>query len=335
MSERFSSEPKRPVSIGDLVQDKTAGTDQAHNPFKKKGIPRIHIILFLATICTTTVAGYFLRGTWSTALAFSSTLLTILLFHEFGHYLMARKHHVDASLPYFIPGIPFLVGTFGAVIKMRSVVRSKRSLFDIGVAGPLAGVIVAIPAIIIGLYLSEMIPIPEDLPPGSGQYSLGSSLIFSALAHVIAGTPPAGHDLLLHPVAFAGWIGLLVTMLNLIPVGQLDGGHVTYAILGREAHRKIASFILPALLVLGLLPIPELIYYGKYETMPPDWMQLLGSFGWPGWLLWYVILRFLIGTAHPPTRDEHLPLDRRRKIIGWVAVVIFILTFTPAPFNVL
>lgn len=333
MNERFSSESKHTTNFGYLVQEDQAANAQSQSKGQK--IPTIHILLFLATICTTTIAGFFLRGTWLTALAFSGTLLTILLFHEFGHYLMARKHHVDASLPYFIPGIPVLVGTFGAVIKMRSVVRSKRALFDIGVAGPLAGVAVAVPAIILGLALSEFIPIPEDLPPGDGPFSLGSSLIFSALSHLIAGASPPGHDLLLHPIAFAGWIGLLVTMLNLIPVGQLDGGHVTYAILGRRLHQKIASCVLPLLLVLGILPIPQLIYYSKYETMPPEWMQMIGSFGWPGWLLWFVILRFLIGTAHPPTLDEHQPLDRPRKIIGWVAVVIFILTFTPAPFGVM
>ncbi len=335
MNERFPSEPNTSIDVKYTVQGERAETAHAQSPPKTKRIPRIHIILFIATVCTTTMAGFFLRGTLNTALAFSATLLTILLFHEFGHYFMARKHHVDASLPYFIPGIPILIGTFGAVIKMRSVVSSKRSLFDIGVAGPLAGVAVAIPAIVLGLLFSEFIPLPENIPPGSGNYSLGSSLIFSALARLISGTPPPGHDLLLHPIAFAGWIGLLVTMLNLLPVGQLDGGHVTYAILGRETHRKIASFVLPGLFVLGLLPIPQLIYFAKYQTMPPEWMQLMGRFGWPGWLLWFGILRFLIGTAHPPTRDEYLPLDRPRKIIGWVAVIVFILTFTPAPFSVL
>ncbi|PID58605.1 hypothetical protein CSB45_03410 [candidate division KSB3 bacterium] len=334
MNERLSSEPNPVTTFSDPVCKASADSSHRQSSQGRK-IPFIHIILFLSTVCTTTIAGFFLRGTWATALAFSGTLLTILLFHEFGHYLMARKHHVNASLPYFIPGIPILVGTFGAVIKMRSAVRSKRALFDIGVAGPLAGVAIALPAIILGLMLSDFIPVPEETAPGGGPVSLGSSLIFSALSRLIAGATPPGYDLLLHPIAFAGWIGMLVTMLNLMPVGQLDGGHVTYAVLGPALHRKIASSVLPILLILGLLPIPQLMYYARFDTMPPEWMQFIGRFGWPGWLLWFAILRFLIGTAHPPTCDEHQALDPRRKIIGWIAVIIFILTFTPAPFGVL
>ncbi len=317
--------------------------------------PRLNIILFIATVFTTTYASALLEMQMHPALAliylhkglpFSVTLLTILLFHEFGHYLTAQKHHVDATLPYFIPA-PSIIGTFGAVIKMRSRVHSKRILLDIGAAGPLAGVVVAIPATIIGLKLST---IQELTGAAEGGISLGSSLLFSGLAYVFVGDLPPNHEIFLHPVAFAGWIGFLVTMLNLIPVGQLDGGHIAYAVLGRERHQKIASFILPVLLVLGLLPIPEMLlplFYqvftkiGLLASTSVSWWLLfqesvhwIAGYGWVGWLIWSLLLRYLIKPFHPPTEDEYMPLDTRRKVIGWIALGVFILTFTPAPFHV-
>jgi membrane-associated protease RseP (regulator of RpoE activity) len=272
---------------------------------------KLHIILFIATLFTTTYAGALMAiGHPGLALSqiykglpFSLTLLLILLCHEFGHYFMARKHRVDATLPYFIPA-PSLIGTFGAVIKMRSPLYSKRALLDVGAAGPLAGVIVAIPAVIVGLQLSEIRPLSQ-LPEGG--ISLGSSLLFSLLSRLVIGVVPDNYDILLHPVAFAGWIGLLVTMLNLLPVGQLDGGHVAYAVLGQQWHRISSYLMLPILFILGIK-------------------------AWEGWLVWCVLLIFVTGTKHPPTMDDYLPLDPGRKLIGWLALLLFILTFTPAPF---
>lgn len=311
MSDRFRIYNNQPIDVEYKVQGE--GPGGIHRPpQKKKPNPRINIILFAATLFTTTYAGALMAlGHPGRALSeiyqglpFSITLLTILLFHEFGHYFMARKHHVEATLPYFIPA-PSIIGTFGAVIKMRSPLYSKKSLLDIGATGPLAGVVVAIPAVIIGLQRSEIRPV-SGIESGIG---LGESLLFSFLSRISIGTVPEGYDIILHPVAFAGWIGLLVTMLNLLPVGQLDGGHVAYAVLGREWHRRAVYVVLPVLFILGIQ-------------------------AWQGWLIWCLLLLFVMGTKHPPTMDDHRPLDPRRKLIGWIALILFVLTFTPAPFSI-
>ena len=263
MNERFRLYQNDPINVEYKIKGDEPGRVTRPPSVQKPDI-RTHILLFIVTLFTTTLAGAMMEVDprlpfWPQlykGLPFSLTLLTILLFHEFGHYCMARKHWVDATLPYFIPAPPpFILGTFGAVIKMRSPVSTKRALFDIGVAGPLSGVIVAIPAIIVGLRLSEIRAVSEL----KGGLTLGSSLLFSLLSRVSVGSVPDGYDIVLHSVAFAGWIGLLVTMINLLPVGQLDGGHVTYAVLGRGWHAKIASGILPLLLVIGSLPIPHLL----------------------------------------------------------------------------
>jgi membrane-associated protease RseP (regulator of RpoE activity) len=312
MNEQFRSSDSDPIDVEYSVTNTPQGEFQGPVTEKKRPNPRTNILLFIATFFTTTFAGALMEvgasgsmlSQFYKGLPFSVTLLTILLFHEFGHYFMAKRHRVEASLPYFIPA-PSFIGTFGAVIKMRSPVYSKRALLDIGAAGPLAGVIVAIPAIIIGLQLSEIRPIAGL----GGGISLGSSLLFSFLARISVGVVPENYDLVLHSTAFAGWIGLLVTMLNLLPVGQLDGGHIAYAVLGPQWHRRASAFILPALFVLGLV-------------------------GWKGWVIWCVLLFFVMGTKHPPTMDDHRPLNTERKVIGWIALVLFVLTFTPVPFDI-
>jgi membrane-associated protease RseP (regulator of RpoE activity) len=224
----------------------------------------------------------------------------ILLAHEFGHYLAAKRHGLNVTLPYFIPAPP-IIGTFGAFIKMRSPVRDRRMLMDVGAAGPLVGVIVAIPLLIAGLRLSEV-----RLIQGEAGMNLGSSLLLSLLSRIVVGPLPEGYDIVIHPVGFAGWIGLLVTALNLLPIGQLDGGHVGYALFG-EWQNRISKFVYGGLIVLGV-------------------------FGWQGWLVWAVLLWFL-GIRHPVPTDWWVPLDRKRKIIGWVTVGVFILTFIPVPFS--
>jgi membrane-associated protease RseP (regulator of RpoE activity) len=309
MDDQFRTNATEPIDVEYRV---TKGERAAPPPppARKEPNPAINLILFLVTLFTTTYAGALMEvghpgrafSQLHQGLSFSLTLLLILLCHEFGHYFMARKHGVEATLPYFIPA-PSLIGTFGAVIKMRSPLYSKRSLLDIGAAGPLAGVVIAIPASVIGLQLSEIRPVSGM----QGGISLGSSLLFSLLSRLSVGALPENTDILLHPMAFAGWIGLLVTMLNLLPVGQLDGGHVAYALLGRFWHRVGAYLVLPVLFILGVT-------------------------AWQGWLIWCVLLLFLIGTKHPPTIDDHVPLDGRRKVIGWCALALFVLTFTPVPF---
>jgi membrane-associated protease RseP (regulator of RpoE activity) len=335
----------QPESIDVEYKVKNETSNEVRSFGKKAPNPRINIILFIATLFTTTFAGALMEADPSVpffsqfhkGLPFSLTLITILLFHEFGHYFTAKKHRVEATLPYFIPAPPpFLVGTFGAVIKMRSPLYSKKSLFDIGVTGPLAGVVVAVPAIIFGLRLSEIRAVSEL----RGGLALGSSLLFSFLSKITVGNVPDNHDIILHPIAFAGWFGLLVTMFNLLPVGQLDGGHIAYAVLGHYWHRKIASAILPLLLFLGILPIPQILFMLiipsgmrdlEWVLYVQQWLEWLAGYGWIGWLIWYVLLRSVIKVVHPPTIDDALPLGKGRKLIGWIALVLFVLTFTPVP----
>ena len=215
-----------------------------------------------------------------------------------GHYLVSRRHHLDVTLPYFIPAppIPFIIGTFGAFIRIRSPIRDKRALLDVGCAGPLIGVLVAIPVILLGLKLSTVTVIGG----GEETVTLGEPLLFKFLSWLALGPMTPEQNVILHPVAFAGWIGLLVTALNLIPVGQLDGGHVAYALFP-EYHRYIS------LGMLGLLVVCGVVF-------------------WQGWLLWAVLLVFL-GWRHPPPYQFWVPLDRRRRVLGIITIVVFGLTF--------
>ena len=237
---------------------------------------------------------------------YSSSLMTILLAHEMGHYVLARIHGVDVSPPYFIPGPPVVsFGTFGAFIRLREPVTDRKALMDIGAAGPLAGLVVAIPVLLVGLRLSEVGP----LTPG-GLYE-GNSLLYMAAKWLVLGNIPAGHDVFLHPVAFAGWVGLLVTALNLFPVGQLDGGHIAYALLGKRAA-QVNRAIFGGLLGLGI--------------------ALFAFKGQAVWAVWVLII-LVTGIEHPPMSDLSAPLDRPRRVMGWVCLVIFVLSFTPIPMS--
>ncbi|TMA77926.1 MAG: site-2 protease family protein, partial [Deltaproteobacteria bacterium] len=209
-------------------------------PVQVSGLRPIHVILFLATLLTTTLAGTFQAGVnpfadWrllARGLPFSMTLMSILLVHEMGHFVVSRWHGVEATPPYFIPGPPFLIGTFGAFIRMRTP-TNRTALFDVGAAGPWAGFLIAIPAVLYGLAHSEVRPLVGPEPVG---ITLGNSVVFALLTKLALHVSPQDVTIVLHPVALAGWFGLFVTFLNLLPVGQLDGGHVIYALLGR-AHR--------------------------------------------------------------------------------------------------
>ena len=270
-------------------------------------LTRTHVVLFIATCFTTLFAGALLNGVipWEQpekiylGLPFSFTLLFILMTHELSHYFTSRKHKVSASLPYFIPA-PSIIGTFGAIIKMKPPIPDRRSLIDIGASGPIGGFIIAVIATIIGLKWSEI------KPSGEIQEGIvfGSSILFSFISEIVLNVDPEKFDVILHPVAFAGWIGLLVTSLNLLPIGQLDGGHIVYALFG-EKHGLIAKITIPVLLVMGIL-------------------------FWQGWIVWAVLM-IIIGYRHPPVVYPHIQLDKKRIYIGWVSLVIFILTFTPTP----
>lgn len=265
-----------------------------------------HALLFLATLGTSTFFYTVLDGadpftdpsSLLNGLPFSLPLMGILLSHEMGHYLLARKHRVHATLPYFIPGFP----TFGAFIRMQSLPTNRRVLFDIGAAGPWAGVAATIPALLIGLSLSEVQP----LNPLDGGLYLGDSLLFLALTQLVLGVSGSDVSIALHPIAFAGWFGLFVTFLNLLPVGQLDGGHVVYSLVGR-LHRWVARAFLVVIAVLG-------------------------AHGWTGWFFWIGLLA-LLGIDHPPTRDFMSSLDPRRKVYAWCTIGLFVLTFMPVPIS--
>lgn len=268
--------------------------------------PWTNLVLFLLTVITTLAAGSMMEGEnifsnpvlilkgWS----FAVPLLSILLCHEFGHYIESRKSGIKVTLPYFIPG-PTILGTFGAVIRSKSPFKNRKDLLDVGAAGPIAGFVVAVIVVILGLSYSK---VAEAVPQGG--IHLGDSLIFKLLSFLVLKNIPEGCDVFLSPTAFAGWAGILVTMLNLLPIGQLDGGHIIYALLGRMQKR------IALVAVLTLIP--------------------LGIFLWQGWLVW-VVLILIIKLGHPPTLNDQIPLDLKRKIIGWTAMLIFILSFTPVP----
>lgn len=298
----------------------------------------LHAVLLLAALFSATVSGALIAGRDPLGLAervvlgvalpvptglyaaallpgllFSIPLMGVLLGHEMGHYLAARRHNLDASPPYFIPA-PFflsLIGTLGAFIRLRSPMLHRRMLMNVGAAGPLAGLVLALPVAAVGLALSEPmgsmphLPSHLNLAPFYGvPLSLGDSLLWLALRAVFA--PDAG-VLILHPMAVAGWVGLFFTAMNLLPVAQLDGGHIVYALLGTRRQLAVARFFFASLLVLG-------------------WW-------WPGWWFWAVLV-LLIGRgrlSHPPVLDTRLPLTRHQRVAGWACVVFFVLAFVPMP----
>ena len=255
----------------------------------------LHATLLVLTILST----YLTAGVW-----YSLAIISILFFHEMGHYLMCRRYRVQASLPYFIP-FPFLnpFGTLGAVIKMRGIIPSRRALFDIGAAGPIAGLILTIPALYFGIILSKIVPASQV---NSSSFFLGESLLFKAISFLAVGVVSHDHDVLLHPLAYAGWTGLFVTALNLLPIGQLDGGHIFYSIFGKASKKTTYGF-------LGALGVLTVIY--------------------PGWALLFALLLFL-GRKHPPPFDDYTPLDKNRRLIGIIIFIIFLTSFTPIPFKI-
>ncbi len=312
--------------------------------------PWLNLILFIFTGLSVVFAGTIFRyqGPLSTDLnvilphilkaltegmMFAISLLAILLAHEFGHYLAARYHGAAVTLPYFIPFPLSPFGTMGAFIQLKEPPRNKRILLDIGLAGPLAGFIIAVPLLLIGLYLSNLDQLPLFLRSGESFSLEGNSLFYLLAKYVVFGQwlptpgsyngmspilywlqyiltgrpiPYGGVDVILHPIAFAGWSGLLVTALNLIPAGQLDGGHVLYVLFGKRA-RSLLPFILVALVLLG--------------------------FVWSGWWLWAFLI-FMLGRAFAEPLDQITPLDPTRRLLAVSGLVLFILLFTPIPLTV-
>ncbi|MEP7199676.1 MAG: site-2 protease family protein [Chloroflexota bacterium] len=276
----------------------------------------VNVILLLLTIVTTTLVGAQYEQTCQgivggrigldflneplrllAGLPFSLGVLAILGTHELGHYFTARKYHIAVTLPYFIP-VPIGLGTLGAFIKLKAPIDSRKSLFDVGIAGPLAGLVVALPVFIGGLLLSQVRP--------CGQAVYGNSLFVNALTLLVHGTHARGWILIMHPLAYAGWVGFLMTGINLLPVGQLDGGHVTYAIFGRYAG-WIARATFGGMLLLSLI--------------------------YPGWFIWALLI-FFVGLRHPPPLNDVTPLDPRRRALGIATMLFALLIIVPVPFNV-
>ncbi len=281
-----------------------------------------------------------------TGLLYTLALLGILGAHEMGHYLMARHHKVHTTLPFFIP-LPIIgLGTLGAVIAMRELSPNRRVQFDIGVAGPIAGLIVAIPVLIVGLTLSEvstpeaiLADTPEPLREYMGFTQEGQSLAYLAAKYLVFGQvlPQGDLDVWIHPVALAGWVGLLVTALNLLPIGQLDGGHVIYGLFGKDA-RKVRGPVIIALLVMAILGyIRQMAAQLPPEGVPGDGLiRALAGLpipGWSGWWVWVLLAVFVL-RRHAPVLDEITELDGRRKVLGVVMLIVFILIFTPVPWPI-
>jgi membrane-associated protease RseP (regulator of RpoE activity) len=315
-------------------------------PEMKPSNPWVNLVLFIATVLSVLLTGVLYgmqdvppEGTgilgW-TALLFRSgwpfavSMLAILGAHEFGHYFMGRHHGVHVTLPYFIP-FPFsYFGTMGAFIRMKEIPRNRNVLLDIGIAGPLAGLVVAIPVLFLGLGLSEISVLPVAASTEAMFQMEGNSILYLLAKYITFGQllpapaaytgpevlhwlrffftgqpfPWGGTDVMMHSVAWAGWAGLLVTAMNLLPVGQLDGGHVMYVLIGRERAQKLFPFVVTSLIALG--------------------------FVWSGWWLWAVLL-FLMGRRYAEPLDQITPLDERRKRLALLALVVFVLTFTPVP----
>jgi membrane-associated protease RseP (regulator of RpoE activity) len=271
-------------------------------------IPMLNLILLLLTICSTLFAGTLLAGfnplqdfsLIVKGVPFSITLMLILGVHELGHFLMAKKNRVDASLPYFLPA-PTFIGTFGAFIKMRAPVQKRRALVEIGAAGPIAGFLVAVPALFVGLSASKIMTTSATVG-----LKLGESIMMKIATWIMYPGLSDTMDIMLHPVAFAAWIGMLVTMLNLLPIGQLDGGHIAYALLGKW-YKKIGWGALGAILILSI-----------FST---------------NWLVWAVLVYLLTRMRHPPILDSNSPVTKYEKMLGIITLIIFILTFIPVPFQ--
>lgn len=271
----------------------------------------LHLFLLALTALTTTVLSTLLLFNGETAslgapVMFSFTLLSILGAHEMGHYLACRWYNVQATLPYFIPA-PIGIGTFGAFIRIKSPIPNRKALFDIGIAGPLAGFVFAIPASLIAHYYAAGAP---PIASGEGAIIFHNPLFFQFLEWAF-GLPP---QIELNPVWFASWIGLLMTSLNLLPVGQLDGGHVVYAVFGERAHTIVGRVIYAGVVALALHAVLRE--------------------GWYGWVVYAVLLTLILRVGHPPLLDEEDPLGRSRRLVAVIGLIVFLLSFMPVPITI-
>lgn len=336
-------------SLGGHVSEKQIGYAEPFSiSWREMRVP-LHVVLFLITLFTTTLPGVEWIGkdpfdllNFKLGLAYSLSLLLVLGSHEFGHFFFALKHKVKATLPYFIPSpfffaIPYF-GTFGAVIRVKDRVPSRKSMFDIGVSGPITGFILSVAFLVFGFthlpskeYLLQIHPnfdFATNTVPASGGQELifGKTILFKLLEMTFTDphrefVPPMG-EIYHYPFLCVGWFGLFITAMNLLPVGQLDGGHLIYAMFG-FSHKKIARVFFFAVLLMGLVNLLPLVLKNSWSALNPD-------MGW-GWLFWCAILFFVIKLDHPPVMDM-TPLDAMRKVVGWLTILIFVVSFSPVPF---
>lgn len=322
----------------------------------------IHLVLFLATFFTTTVAGVQWAGKESLELSnfrfgleYSAAILFVLGCHEFGHYFAARFHNVKATLPFFIPfpPLPFLLnfGTLGAVIRTRSVVPSRKAMFDIGVAGPIAGFLACLIVLAYGFltlpgkeYILSIHPhydfsINSDPTSQGIPLEFGNTLLYRFMQSVLTlpstqFVPPMS-EIYHFPYLCVGWFGLFVTAMNLIPIGQFDGGHILYTMFG-EGHRRIAQVSFAGLLILGLpsaLDSALRAFLSLFLHTLPERIIPFSQYSWGGWFLWAMISYFFVKLYHPPVPDES-PLDGNRMLVGWLSIAMFIVCFSFAPFTI-
>lgn len=277
--------------------------------FSPPSNPAVNALLFAATLVSTLLVGAQMEGVnilahpwrFAAGLPFAGSILAILVVHEFGHYLMSSFHGVVASLPYFIPA-PTMIGTLGAVIKTKSPIPDRKSLLDIGAAGPLCGFLVALVALGVGLSLAEVADLSPALRGGVMEY--GDSLVTMLMTRLVKGPIPEGKIIMQNPIIFAGWVGLLITAFNLMPVGQLDGGHIIYALIGRW-HGVVARFFIAALFAAG-------------------W------FLWEGWFVWAFVI-IILGPYHTAPLNDVTPLNTGRKLIVLAAFAVFVASLVPVP----
>ncbi len=303
-----------------------AAFDAVHDLQRRRGTPfRLPLLLFLLTLFTTTYVGVqahvsFVQrsGGYSLddilqGLLFSTAILSILIAHEMGHYLACRYYGIDATLPYLIP-MPLVFGTMGAVIRIKSPFLNRKQLFDVGIAGPIAGFVVLIPVLVLGLAWSQ----EADLASRQGfSFSWGPPLLWQWLSPFLV---PYEGTVIVHPLGMAALFGLLATSLNLLPMGQLDGGHIVYAVFGKRVHRIVSHIVF-----LGLVALSSLYFLSL--------MGVSDFSGMPAYLLFALLIRFL-GFRHPPPIEEREGLDRRRLAIAGLGLVIFAVTFMPFPLRI-
>jgi membrane-associated protease RseP (regulator of RpoE activity) len=335
-----------------------------HDSSSFQRIPRValNILLFLLTFFTTTVAGVqwvgkdaFELTNLSYGLPYSLAILFVLGVHEFGHYFAARYHGVEVTLPYFLPfpPTPFFLnfGTLGALIRTRSVVPSRKAMFDIGVAGPLAGFVACLIVLILGFltlpgreYILALHPHYDFLTNSTNEahglpLEFGNTIAYRFLSSVFADpsrqfVPPMS-EIYHYPLLCVGWFGLFVTAMNLIPIGQFDGGHIVYTLFG-DKHRFIARFFFAFLLLLGLPSILDGLVRGiasYFATEPLGQVIPFAQYSWSGWFLWALISFYMVKLYHPPVPDES-PLDQKRIIVGWLTLAVFVACFSFSPFTI-